>query len=178
MATDASWSEYPAWQTLTLTISDQVLLADAFDALDRTKWPGGTFTSTADTTVPVAANGGALQIGPMLASTTGSHYNGVNTAAFDFTANGAASVQLTQTGNGLAYAMFAAGSDGSNYYRWYVSGGQIVALPDELAVGADYGLTVIANAPPDAYRLAMSILTADGQRVLAKYGFSAPALPQ
>jgi ABC-type molybdate transport system substrate-binding protein len=59
-----------------------------------------------------------------------------------------------------------------------VGGAQIVALPDELAVGADYGLTVIANAPPDAYRLAMSILSADGQCVLAKHGFSAPALPQ
>jgi len=59
-----------------------------------------------------------------------------------------------------------------------VTGAQIVALPDELAVGADYGLTVIANASPDAYRFAMSILSADGQRILAKHGFSAPALPQ
>jgi ABC-type molybdate transport system substrate-binding protein len=59
-----------------------------------------------------------------------------------------------------------------------VPGAQIIALPDELAVGADYGLTLIANAPSDAYRFAMSILSADGQRVLAKYGFSAPALPQ
>jgi ABC-type molybdate transport system substrate-binding protein len=59
-----------------------------------------------------------------------------------------------------------------------VAGAQIVALPEELAVGADYGLTVIANAPPDAYRFAMSILSADGQRILAKHGFSAPALPQ
>jgi molybdate transport system substrate-binding protein len=59
-----------------------------------------------------------------------------------------------------------------------VTGAQIIALPDELAVGADYGLTVIANAPPDAYRFAMSILSADGQRILAKYGFSAPTLPQ
>jgi molybdate transport system substrate-binding protein len=59
-----------------------------------------------------------------------------------------------------------------------VGGAQIVALPDELAVGADYGLTVIADAPPDAYRFAMSILSADGQRILAKHGFSAPALPQ
>jgi molybdate transport system substrate-binding protein len=59
-----------------------------------------------------------------------------------------------------------------------LSGAQIVALPDELAVGADYGLTVIANVPPDAYRFAMSILSADGQRTLAKYGFSAPTLPQ
>jgi molybdenum ABC transporter molybdate-binding protein len=62
--------------------------------------------------------------------------------------------------------------------RKEVTDAQIVALPDELAVGADYGLTVIANAPPDAYRFAMSILSADAQRVLAKYGFSAPTLPQ
>ena len=59
-----------------------------------------------------------------------------------------------------------------------VAGAQIVALPEELAVGADYGLTVIANAPPDAYRFAMLILSADGQRILAKFGFTAPALPQ
>jgi molybdenum ABC transporter molybdate-binding protein len=59
-----------------------------------------------------------------------------------------------------------------------VTGAQIVALPDELAVGADYGPGVIANASPDAYRFAMSILSADGQRILAKHGFSAPALPQ
>ena len=59
-----------------------------------------------------------------------------------------------------------------------VAGAQIVALPEELAVGADYGLTVIANAPLDAYRFAMLILSADGQRILAKFGFTAPALPQ
>jgi molybdate transport system substrate-binding protein len=59
-----------------------------------------------------------------------------------------------------------------------VAGAHVVALPDELAVGADYGLTVIANAPPDAYRFAMSILSADGQRILARYGFTAPTLPQ
>jgi molybdate transport system substrate-binding protein len=53
---------------------------------------------------------------------------------------------------------------------------QIVALPDALAVGADYGLTVVANASPGAYRLAMFILSSDGQRILAKHGFAAPAL--
>jgi molybdate transport system substrate-binding protein len=57
-------------------------------------------------------------------------------------------------------------------------GQQIVALPAELAVGADYGLTVLAGASPHAYSLAMFILSADGQRMLAKYGFAAPALPQ
>ena len=55
---------------------------------------------------------------------------------------------------------------------------QIVALPDELAVGADYGLTVLNGASPQAYQLAMFMMSVDGQRVLAKHGFTAPALPQ
>jgi len=55
---------------------------------------------------------------------------------------------------------------------------QIVALPDELAVGADYGLTVLDGAAPPAYRFAMFILSVDGQRLLAKHGFAAPTLPQ
>jgi len=55
---------------------------------------------------------------------------------------------------------------------------QIVALPDELAVGADYGLTVLNGAPTTAYGFAMFILSADGQRLLAKHGFTAPAMPQ
>jgi molybdate transport system substrate-binding protein len=55
---------------------------------------------------------------------------------------------------------------------------QVVALPDELAVGADYGLTVLNGASPAAYQLAMFILSTNGQRILAKHGFAAPALPQ
>jgi ABC-type molybdate transport system substrate-binding protein len=58
------------------------------------------------------------------------------------------------------------------------TGQQIVALPDELAVGADYGLTVLNGAPPEAYQFAMFILSVDGQRILAKHGFAAPALRQ
>ena len=57
------------------------------------------------------------------------------------------------------------------------AGQQIVALPDALTVGADYGLTVIADAPPAAYRFAMFILSVDGQRILASHGFMAPNLP-
>jgi molybdate transport system substrate-binding protein len=53
-----------------------------------------------------------------------------------------------------------------------------VALPPELAVGADYGLTVLKDAPPDAYKFAMFILSRDAQSILAKAGFDAPALPQ
>jgi molybdate transport system substrate-binding protein len=57
-------------------------------------------------------------------------------------------------------------------------GQRIVALPESLAVGANYGLTVMSTASPMAYRFALFILSSEGQRVLAKHGFSAPNLPQ
>ena len=53
---------------------------------------------------------------------------------------------------------------------------QIVPLPDALAVGADYGLTVMNGASEPAYRFALFILSAEGQRTLAKHGFAAPGL--
>jgi molybdate transport system substrate-binding protein len=55
-------------------------------------------------------------------------------------------------------------------------GQQAVPLPDALAVGADYGLTVMNEASPAAYRFAMFILSAEGQGILAKHGFAAPGL--
>lgn len=55
---------------------------------------------------------------------------------------------------------------------------QIVQLPDTLAVGADYGLTVMNGASASAYQFALFILSAEGQRTLAKHGFAAPGLPQ
>ena len=55
-------------------------------------------------------------------------------------------------------------------------GQQIVSLPEPLAVGADYGLTVMNDSPPAAYRFALFIVSAKGQQILAKHGFSAPAL--
>jgi molybdate transport system substrate-binding protein len=57
-------------------------------------------------------------------------------------------------------------------------GMQMVRLPDETAVAADYGLTVITGASANAYQLAMFILSENGQRALAAHGFAAPALPQ
>jgi molybdate transport system substrate-binding protein len=56
-------------------------------------------------------------------------------------------------------------------------GQHMVALPDQLAVGADYGLTVMTAASPPAYRFAMFILAPDAQRILANHGFTAPGLP-
>ena len=57
------------------------------------------------------------------------------------------------------------------------AGQQIVPIVDELAVGADYGLTVLTRASPQAYQFAMFTLSVDGQRVLARHGFAAPLLP-
>jgi molybdate transport system substrate-binding protein len=51
-------------------------------------------------------------------------------------------------------------------------GQQIVALPQALAVGADYGLTVIKNAPAAAEQFAEFILSSAGQNVLIGYGFA------
>ena len=56
-------------------------------------------------------------------------------------------------------------------------GQHTVALPAPLAVGADYGLTVVANAGAAAYRFALFVLSAEGQRLLAQHGFTAPNLP-
>jgi molybdate transport system substrate-binding protein len=49
---------------------------------------------------------------------------------------------------------------------------QIVQLPEALAVGADYGLTVIRGAPAAAQQFAEFILSPAGQNVLIGYGFA------
>jgi molybdate transport system substrate-binding protein len=56
--------------------------------------------------------------------------------------------------------------------RAEVPGLQIVAIPEELAVGADYGLTVIAGAGRDAARFAQFVLSPAGQAILKRHGFT------
>jgi molybdate transport system substrate-binding protein len=51
-------------------------------------------------------------------------------------------------------------------------GQQMVELPEALVVGADYGLTVISGAPAAAQEFAEFILSAEGQKILAGYGFA------
>jgi molybdenum ABC transporter molybdate-binding protein len=50
---------------------------------------------------------------------------------------------------------------------------QVVALPENLSVGADYGLTVMNGAPPAAQRFAEFIMSAEGQKILVSHGFAA-----
>jgi molybdate transport system substrate-binding protein len=49
---------------------------------------------------------------------------------------------------------------------------QIVELPANLAVGADYGLTVIAGALPAAERFAQFIISPAAQKILTSHGFA------
>jgi len=49
---------------------------------------------------------------------------------------------------------------------------QIVALPDSLAVGADYGLTVIAGSSSAAQQFADFIMSSTGQEILVGHGFA------
>jgi len=51
-------------------------------------------------------------------------------------------------------------------------GQQIVALPDNLAVGADYGLTVMTDASVAAQQFVDFIASPAGQKILATYGFA------
>lgn len=43
-----------------------------------------------------------------------------------------------------------------------------------ITVGADYGLTVMGGASESAYRLALFILSPEGQAILSRHGFYAP----
>jgi len=67
----------------------------------------------------------------------------------------------------LTYCTNALGAQKEN------AGQQIVALPDNLAVGADYGLTVMNGASPAARQLSDFIMSAAGQKILTGYGFAA-----
>ena len=53
-----------------------------------------------------------------------------------------------------------------------VPGARMVAVPAALAVGADYGLTTLNNAPTGAKRLAVFILSRPSQAILERHGFA------
>lgn len=49
-----------------------------------------------------------------------------------------------------------------------------VAIPETLAVGANYGLTVMQGTSPRAQRFAQFVLGDEGRRILARHGFGPP----
>jgi len=58
-----------------------------------------------------------------------------------------------------------------------IAGAKSIAVPDSLAVGATYALSVIAGARAGADRFALYIMSVPGQEILARQGFTAVALP-
>ena len=56
-----------------------------------------------------------------------------------------------------------------------VPGLKIVKIPEELSVGADYGLVVSNKASVEGWRFGMFILSPEGRNILDKYGFEASA---
>ncbi len=71
--------------------------------------------------------------------------------------------------------LFLAYCTGGREVEAQLPGASMVALPAALATCADYGLTVLKSG--DAARggmLALFILSAEGQKILADYGFDAP----
>ena len=93
----------------------------------------------------------------------------------------------------------AAAPEGRNLYAWVMTedradifltyctnavlakadtpGLEIVAIPEALSVGADYGLTLLSPDNPDAARLALFVVSPAGQEILGSYGFTTVGLP-
>jgi len=110
--------------------SETVLLAEDFSSssIDTSKWVvGKLFSGLTDTSVAVSQGGQQLRIGPLMSSASGSHYNGIRSATtYDFTgAYVYVEVSRPPSSATLADAMFTVGSDGNNFYRMYIEGGNL-----------------------------------------------------
>ena len=53
-----------------------------------------------------------------------------------------------------------------------VDGARMLAIAEPLAVGADYGLTTMKDASPAATRFVEFVLSAQGEEILARHGFT------
>jgi ABC-type molybdate transport system substrate-binding protein len=89
--------------------------------------------------------------------------------------------------NGRPRLLVALDAHQIDLFIYYCSGAQeivkastnykSVALPAELSVGPEYGLTVSRKAQPAASDFAMYLLSPQGQAVLKAYGFIPVTLP-
>ena len=57
------------------------------------------------------------------------------------------------------------------------AGARVVAIPEALAVGASYALTVVDPSQPGAERFALFVLSIRGQEILAQQGFTPVGAP-
>ena len=58
-----------------------------------------------------------------------------------------------------------------------VPGARMLAIPDSLAVGASYGMTVLHDARPAAHRFALFIVSLPAQETFARHGFTPVGMP-
>ena len=107
------------------------ILSDDFNdnSLDTAKWDANNlFSGFTDTSVPLAEMNQRFEIGPLFTNVSGSHYRGVRSVnTYNFT-DAYAHVELVQTPSVVttADAMFTIGKDVDNYYRLYVSAGNLI----------------------------------------------------
>ena len=113
--------------------TSQVILSDDFNdnSLNTAKWVSNdVFSGFTDLGIPLNETGQRLEIGPLPQNTSGSHYRGIRSAnSYNFT--GAYShVELVQPASSSTDgdAMFTVGYSSSNYYRIYVSGGELIGI--------------------------------------------------
>jgi hypothetical protein len=108
-----------------------VILEENFNSncIDTSKWTANDlFSGFTDLSVPINQTAQGLDIGPLLQGASGSHYRGIRTVnSYDF--GGAfAYVELVQppSASTAADAMFTVGYSVDNFYRIYVSGGNLI----------------------------------------------------
>jgi len=130
--------------------TETVLLADGFNenAVDSSKWqPNSLFSGFTDASVNVADTSQQLQIGPLKQNTTGSHYNGLRSAA-TFNFSGAycyVEVVTPPASNTTADGMLTVGPDVNDFYRIYIESGDLIIQRKAGGTKA-----VLASQPYDA----------------------------
>jgi len=130
--------------------AETVLLADNFDinSIDTSKWQTNSlFSGFTDASVNVADTSQQLQIGPLKQNTTGSHYNGLRSAA-TFNFSGAycyVEVVTPSVSNTTADGMLTVGPDVNDFYRIYIESGDLIIQRKAGGTKA-----VLASQPYDA----------------------------
>jgi hypothetical protein len=75
---------------------------------------------------------------------------------------------------GLAFLAYCSGRD---RYARLLPDATLVQFPPELQTGPEYGLAGLKDAHPAASLLALTILSPEGQKIMAQRGFRPVTLP-
>lgn len=111
--------------------AEVTLLEDDFNdnSVNLAKWSANNlFSGFTDSTVQTLETTQRLQVGSLFSGQSGSHYNGLRSAAAYNFAGAYSYVELVQgpSASTAADAMFTVGQDPQNYYRVYVEAGVFI----------------------------------------------------